>query len=491
MRIIQDSLRKKQSLVASAAVTCLLVCTALFFFYQRSVARVNEGINTLQSQMVSMFNDNELMAEATGVRYQQISRHRLCGDNVLFSPRGEAWGINASPNAFDTEHGALITRKPDDSARCIYTAAEYIRSKVRALNPEQHDVHRYLIANDGRWFYWFNPIDSAPFNFETSQMAKNPRHFFSEPEMFYDRVLQKSLRKKSQSATQFYSDKITGDLGYSIVSYIYDLSAGEPSNNIVGYLVYDLSRAEIRRMLVSAFNHQIPEGLILGLQSRQTGELLCIVGHCDWLDDYRIHQISLRYEIKYAQPVWLFVTQDFWAVMMLVLAPVLLVILFLLFRYHLNRADLRFYRDPLTGCFTRNIFALIQQRSLPFTTVILFDCNKFKAINDNYGHQAGDEALQAISQCMLTDIRANADWVIRSGGDEFIVLLNRTDIAHTHMIAERIAAKIAVFPFSPQGQPVPLSVSWGVAPCVDSLEDAIAQADAQMYEMKKKNGERR
>ena len=124
-------------------------------------------------------------------------------------------------------------------------------------------------------------------------------------------------------------------------------------------------------------------------------------------------------------------------------------------------------------------------------TVILFDCNKFKAINDSYGHQASDRALQAIADCMLNDVRANDDWVIRSGGDEFVVLLSDTDIAHAHMVAQRIAASIAVYPFSPQGHPVHLSVSWGVAPCVDSLDAAIQQADAQMYQMKKRRGERR
>lgn len=68
MRIIQDSLRKKQSLLASAAITCLLVCIALFFLYQRALSQVSEGVNTLQNQMMTIFNDNELMAEAAGVR---------------------------------------------------------------------------------------------------------------------------------------------------------------------------------------------------------------------------------------------------------------------------------------------------------------------------------------------------------------------------------------------------------------------------------------
>lgn len=491
MRIIQDSLRKKQSLLASATIACLLVCVALFFLYQRALSQVSEGINLLQNQLVTRFNDNELMAEATGVRYQQVSHHALCGDADIFRPRGDVWGINATPGSYNPQHGALVTRLPERSALCLYVAAEYIRDKVRRLNPDVHDIHRYIIASDGRWFYWFNPSDSAAFNFDTSQMAHDPSHFFSEPEMFYDRVLQTSIRKKSLSATTLYADRITNDKAYSVVSYIYDLSEGEPSNHIIAYLAYDLSRSELRSMLETAFNHRVPKGLILGFQSRQTGEVLCVVNNCRWLDRYRLHEVSLRYEIKYALPIWLFLSQDTHALLLLMLAPLLMIVLFMLIRYHLNRADLRFYRDPLTGCFTRNIFTLIKQRSRSGMTVILFDCNKFKAINDNYGHLVGDKALRAVAHCMQSCVRDNADWVIRSGGDEFVVLLSETDLAHAHMVAERIASTVAVFPFSVQDQPVTLSVSWGVAAGGESLEQAIQQADAQMYLMKKRRGQRR
>ena len=301
MRIIQDSLRKKQSLLASAAITCLLVCIALFFLYQRALSQVSEGVNTLQNQMMTIFNDNELMAEAAGVRYQQISRHELCGDGDIFQPHAGAWGINADPETLAPDRGALVTRTPEYSARCIYVAAEYIRAKVKALNPGLHDIHRYIIANDGRWFYWFNPADSIPFSFATSQMARDPQRFFSEPEMFYDRVLQKGMRKKSLSSTRLYADKITGDRAYSVVSYIYDLSEGEPSNHIIGYLAYDLSRPELEYMLREAFNGKVPEGLILGYESRQSGEVLCIVNNCRWLDDAHSHPVSRRYEIRIAR----------------------------------------------------------------------------------------------------------------------------------------------------------------------------------------------
>lgn len=491
VRLIQDSLRKKQAFLAATAVTCLLICMALFFLYQRALTQVSDGIYQLQNEMVTLFNDNEMMAEAAGVRYQQVSRHALCGDANLFQPRGDGWGINADPVSYDPLRGAMASRKPEFSARCVYAAAEYIRTRVRALNPEPHDVHRYIIASDGRWFYWFNPADSLPFAFASSQMARDPRLFFAEPEMFYDRVLQKGMRKKSLSSTRFYTDKITGDQAYSVASYIYDLAEGEPSNHIIGYLAYDLSRKELQHMLRAAFDDRVPDGLILGYQNRQNGEALCIIGYCRWLTGARTHQISTRYEIHFALPFWLFVSHDASALSILAFAPLLFLLLFMLIRARLNRADLRFYLDPLTGCFTRNIFSLIQQRSLPFMTVILFDCNKFKAINDSFGHLEGDRALQAIAACMLNDVRASGDWVIRSGGDEFIVLLGRTDTAHAHIVAERIAARIAVFPFHPQGHAVPLSVSWGVAPCRASLDAAIQQADAQMYAMKQRKGEAR
>ncbi|UYW75018.1 GGDEF domain-containing protein [Pseudocitrobacter faecalis] len=51
---------------------------------------------------------------------------------------------------------------------------------------------------------------------------------------------------------------------------------------------------------------------------------------------------------------------------------------------------------------------LIQKHELRYTTVLLFDCNKFKAINDAWGHSVGDRALKVIAQCMLDNVRARS-----------------------------------------------------------------------------------
>ncbi len=56
----------------AAGVTGLLIFLYLFFMYQRAITQVNDGINALESNMLAIFNDNELIADAAGVRYQQL-----------------------------------------------------------------------------------------------------------------------------------------------------------------------------------------------------------------------------------------------------------------------------------------------------------------------------------------------------------------------------------------------------------------------------------
>ncbi len=157
----------------------------------------------------------------------------------------------------------------------------------------------------------------------------------------------------------------------------------------------------------------------------------------------------------------------------------------MLFAAGLIKSDNRFYSDALTGSYTRNILELIQKHELRYTTVLLFDCNKFKAINDAWGHSVGDRALKIIAQCMLDNVRAVHDLVIRTGGDEFVILLASASKEDARYIAERIAMQVTQHAFTVEGEVVPLSVSWGMSTSADNLDSAIQQADADMYRMKK------
>lgn len=485
MKNVQDALRKRQALLISAVVTLLCVTLYIAFAWQQRMAEVNERMNALVSRTIMAFNDNELIADATGVRFEQIRGTRECGDLSAFAPRDrDYWAINGDPDRLNPDAGTLITRTQDRDAGCMYAAAEFIRAKINAINPGRFDAHRYIISHDANWFYWFDPQDSVLFHFSDSRMANSPGAFFKPPESFYDRLLQKDVTKREGSSTGLYRDRITGEQAYSVISYIYDLSGAGVSDRIVGYLLYDHSLSEMRDSLTEVFDGQIPEELMVSLLNVPDKTSLCLTGNCFWLNGASVRAISSKYAFRYAIPLYLFVLNDSRGWSAVLLAPLLFLLLTMVLRRRFNQSDIRVYTDPLTGCFTRKILEFIHQRIEDFPVVILMDCNKFKAINDTWGHTVGDKALQVIAQRMMSNVRDEKDLVIRTGGDEFVILLLKTGEEDARRVAERVAREISAHDFIASGSAVHLSVSWGVAPYQGDLATTIQVADADMYRMK-------
>lgn len=485
MKNVQDTLRKRQSLLISFVIT--LVCLILFvaFIYQKRQSQVNEGMNALIAHMHTVFNDNELIADATGVRFQQIRASSECGALTDFSQRSDgAWVINGMKNSLNPDIGALVSRTADRHARCMFAAAEFIRSKINTLNPGRFDAHRYIISADADWFYWFEPKDSLPFHFSDSRMAQTPEVFLQRPVSFYDRLLNKSVQAKAANATNFYIDRISGETAYSIVSYIYDLSGAGVSDRIVGYLLYDHSRQELREAMMAAFDGKIPVALRVELVNLSTRETLCLTNSCVFLGDTREREASDKYQFRFALPPYLFAIYDPVTSRTIMLSPLIFLLLAMFLRRQLNRSDITLFSDPLTGCFTRKILPLVRARAADYAMVVLMDCNKFKVINDTWGHGVGDRALQIIAHQMISCIRDGKDLVIRSGGDEFILLLNHLSSDEAWALAQRIAESIRQQTFTVGGDTIPLSVSWGVAAFQGDIDATIQQADNDMYRMK-------
>jgi diguanylate cyclase (GGDEF)-like protein len=147
-------------------------------------------------------------------------------------------------------------------------------------------------------------------------------------------------------------------------------------------------------------------------------------------------------------------------------------------------------RDRMTSALTRSVgeqrinmqFALAARNHLPFA-VLFIDLDKFKSINDQYGHEAGDAVLQQTAQSICQTLR-HYDTLVRWGGEEFVVLLARTDAAGALATVERIAN--AGLGLRPDGTPVTASI--GIAERVsDGISDPmslIALADKRMYAAK-------
>jgi len=153
--------------------------------------------------------------------------------------------------------------------------------------------------------------------------------------------------------------------------------------------------------------------------------------------------------------------------------------------------------DPLTGTPNRGLMldrirsAIVQaQRHNSRVAVLFLDLDRFKEINDTYGHAAGDQVLQLVTQCIQSALRAS-DTVSRYGGDEFLILL--TDIAtgaQAEQVANKIQLALRAIPKVVE-QAIPISASIGIAiyPENGTTEtELINQADTAMYAAKQDGG---
>jgi diguanylate cyclase (GGDEF)-like protein len=144
--------------------------------------------------------------------------------------------------------------------------------------------------------------------------------------------------------------------------------------------------------------------------------------------------------------------------------------------------------DPLTGCYNRRFFDEIGRREMDRhrrynkpLTVVFVDLNRFKYLNDRFGHDAGDRVLRTVGAMLRRHVR-ESDYVIRWGGDEFLLLLTCT-VAEAEVKAEELKAAFGL-ERDAAGLPPGTGLSIGVAEVernAETLVNAIRLADSKMY----------
>ncbi len=149
--------------------------------------------------------------------------------------------------------------------------------------------------------------------------------------------------------------------------------------------------------------------------------------------------------------------------------------------------------DELTGLSNRRGFRAVAQKALDLctrtgkpATLLFFDLDRFKPINDRFGHEEGDRALKEIADLLLASFR-DSDVIARLGGDEFCVLLSGASEKSVERPVRRLEAAIAARNAAP-GQRYALAYSVGTVffdPARHtSIEDLLRDADTRMYEQK-------
>ena len=121
-------------------------------------------------------------------------------------------------------------------------------------------------------------------------------------------------------------------------------------------------------------------------------------------------------------------------------------------------------------------------------SVIVFDIDHFKQLNDNHGHDAGDYVLREMSQAIRDHGARDNDIFARYGGEEFVILLPKTNLKQSYEIAQRIRKLVEETPFTYEATALPVTISIGVAdyrPGVDTGIELFKRADQAVYLSKK------
>jgi len=149
--------------------------------------------------------------------------------------------------------------------------------------------------------------------------------------------------------------------------------------------------------------------------------------------------------------------------------------------------------DELTGLFNRRSFEstfekeyLRTQRYKNNLTVVMFDIDFFKRINDTYGHQCGDFVLKQIANAALQTFR-KTDTIFRFGGEEFVVILTETDIDKSVIPIERFRKTVETLDLTYQNQKINVTVSIGACQYdekMTSKEIFLEEVDKALYQAK-------
>jgi len=119
-------------------------------------------------------------------------------------------------------------------------------------------------------------------------------------------------------------------------------------------------------------------------------------------------------------------------------------------------------------------------------SLIIWDVDDFKNINDTYGHKAGDRVLRTVAQVLSEHIR-QIDFIARYGGEEFITLLPETDLQAAKQVADKLCESVATCDFHHGDEPVKITISGGVAQFQegDDLDSIVSRADGCLYAAKR------
>lgn len=159
------------------------------------------------------------------------------------------------------------------------------------------------------------------------------------------------------------------------------------------------------------------------------------------------------------------------------------------------------WRDPLTGLLNRRVMEKVLQREYKRAvryktnlTLAFLDLDDFKAVNDRYGHDRGDDLLRYVAD-VLEELTRGSDVVSRYAGDEFVIILPGVSTKESLLLIQRLQDYFHKNPLDAEKEQIPVSISFGISSMgdagVNNPQSLLRKADEMLYsakEQKKKDG---
>lgn len=405
------------------------------------------------------------------------------------------YGLNLTAHSFPALSGTLQTRDPD----CAHWASD-VPELVTLLDTTGHPSPRYSFSNytgytfdnlryyidlDKNYVYVNRLIDSRRFRFQ-NWLERDGDTITLDTHAISLNIGHKALSDLQQGnniVSHIYKDTYTHKNIISTLNPVYS------DGKIKGVIVTDFTIDDLSTSFYTAEHPILWSFLTIYVKDNRSDEII------------QFHQPSwsLLPVMHYQTPMTVYYTlhvsldMQFFLLSQLWLIALYIVITLLLCQY----ANFQLKRhamlardnitDPLTGLYNRKILTaqlddklreLLAKRIS--VTAIAVDCDRLKHINDTLGHHTGDEAIKLLGVAIASSLR-KSDYAIRSGGDEFNIILIDANLNKAREVIQRITDKLQIIDTHRL-----VAFSWGSYQMLkqDTLETAFIKADELMYEQK-------
>lgn len=480
---IKNDVSIKYMIVAMLTLFYVSFCVIFFHMQYDNVQEVmKEYLYDARLEILNeTYTDDNLSLALSYLNQQRNPRSAKsdCYFPLEYNSALNVWGINVDKRqGLANLYGTLQSKNKQISCETLNFL--HLFDEIYQFRRDERESHNqlvYFIPKDRAYIYFSTPVFNK--NYTESNIFKNIDYFHTKD--FLSLMKNKTLSWTYNVRTDIYDDFNTGEKVISVGSIVYNFNDAQ-GVDIIGYVFKDFVQDDLKRIIYDRIKPEWRNHVKMIVRDRlKNSEMTYGVSRL-FSTNVRLN-FSHKYEVSYAYPVSIILIDNI-TTFLISFVVYILVLLLMLYIYRMMvvfKGDS--YADPLTGCYNRRYLELYTTNSRlsdKRVGVLVLDCNNFKTINDQLGHDSGDRALVFLAQTLVKVFRKNKDKLIRLGGDEFCVLILDPDNIEIEKVIARINNKLREF-----DSDIIFSVSWGYHVSAGAnIIEALRSADMKQYENK-------